>query len=52
MADYVKTHHLSLHKNPGLTPIEGTLAEPLTVALDLIEEGGIPIGSFERPVTR
>jgi L-iditol 2-dehydrogenase len=45
MADYVKTHHLALHKNPGLTPIEGTLAEPLTVALDLIEEGGIPIGS-------
>ncbi|MDY0094030.1 MAG: alcohol dehydrogenase catalytic domain-containing protein [Candidatus Vecturithrix sp.] len=45
MADYIKTHHLALHKNPGLTPVEATLAEPLTVALDVIEEGGIPIGS-------
>lgn len=45
MADYVKTHRLALHKNPGLTPKAAVLAEPLTVALDLIEEGGIPIGS-------
>ncbi|MBD3323164.1 alcohol dehydrogenase catalytic domain-containing protein, partial [candidate division KSB3 bacterium] len=45
MAEYVKTHHLALHPNPGLTPAEGALAEPLTVALDLIEEGGIPLGS-------
>lgn len=45
MADYAKTHHLALHKNPGLTPVEAALAEPLTVALDVIEEGGIPLGS-------
>jgi L-iditol 2-dehydrogenase len=45
MADYVKTHQLALHANPGLNPVEGALAEPLTVALDLIESGGVPLGA-------
>jgi L-iditol 2-dehydrogenase len=44
MAEFVKTHELALHRNPGLGPAEAALAEPLTVALDLIESGGIPLG--------
>jgi L-iditol 2-dehydrogenase len=44
MAEFVRTHELALHRNPGLSPGEGALAEPLTVALDLIESGGMPLG--------
>jgi L-iditol 2-dehydrogenase len=44
MADFVRTHQLALHRNPGLSPSEGALTEPLTVALDLVESGGIPLG--------
>jgi L-iditol 2-dehydrogenase len=44
LADFVKTHQMALHRNPGLSPSEGAFVEPLTVALDLIESGGIPLG--------
>ena len=45
MAEFVKTHVLALHRNPRLPPEAGALAEPLTVALDLVESSGIGLGS-------
>lgn len=45
LAEFVRAHKRCLHRFDGLTPAEAALAEPLTVALDLIEEGGIPTGS-------
>lgn len=45
LAEFVRAHKRSLIKYEGLTPAEAALAEPLTVALDLIEEGGVPLGS-------
>ena len=45
LAELVKAHRRCLHPYEGLTPEQAALAEPLTVALDLVEEGGIPLGS-------
>ncbi len=45
MAEFVKTHLLALHRNPGLPAVAGALAEPLTVALDLVESSDIGLGS-------
>jgi L-iditol 2-dehydrogenase len=45
LAEFVKTHVRSLHPYEGLTPEQACLAEPLTVALDLVEEGGVPNSS-------
>ncbi len=45
MAEFVRAHRRSLHRCEGLEPRAAALAEPLTVALDLVEEGGIPLGS-------
>jgi L-iditol 2-dehydrogenase len=45
LAEYVRAHKRCLIRYDGLTPEEAALAEPLTVALDVVEEGGVPIGS-------
>jgi L-iditol 2-dehydrogenase len=45
LAEFVKTHARALHPYEGLTTAQACLAEPLTVALDLVEEGGIPNSS-------
>jgi L-iditol 2-dehydrogenase len=45
MAEFVKTHVLALHRNPSLSAAAGALAEPLTVALDLVESSDIGLGS-------
>ena len=44
LAEFVRAHQRSLHRCDGMEPAEAALAEPLTVALDLVEEGGVPLG--------
>jgi L-iditol 2-dehydrogenase len=45
MAEFVKTHVLALHRSRSLTAVEAAIAEPLTVALDLVESSEIGLGS-------
>ncbi len=45
MAEFVKTHALALHRSGSLSTQEAALAEPLTVALDLVESSDIGLGS-------
>lgn len=45
LAEFVRAHQRCLHKYEGLTPAQAALAEPLTVALDVVEEGGVPNGA-------
>ena len=42
-ADYVRAHKTCLYRHDGMAPAVAALAEPLTVALDLVEEAGVPI---------
>lgn len=45
LAEFVRAPRTALHRYEGMTPSAAVLAEPLTVALDVVEEGGVPIGS-------
>jgi len=45
LAEYVRVHKTCLHRYDGIAPAAAALAEPLTVALDLVEEAGVPIDS-------
>ena len=45
LAEFVRAPKTALHRYDGLTPSAAVLAEPLTVALDVVEEGEVPIGS-------
>jgi L-iditol 2-dehydrogenase len=45
LAEFVLAPKRSLIRYDGLSAEEACLAEPLTVALDLVEEGGVPLGS-------
>ena len=45
LAEYVKANKRCLHKYDGLTPAQAAMAEPLTVSLDVVEEGGVPLAS-------
>jgi L-iditol 2-dehydrogenase len=45
LAEFVRAPKTALHRYEGMTPSAAVLAEPLTVALDVVEEGGVPIGS-------
>ena len=45
LAEFVKTHRLALHRNPNLPPAAAAIAEPLTVALDLVESSDIGLNS-------
>jgi L-iditol 2-dehydrogenase len=45
MAEFVKTHVMALHRSRSLSTLEAAIAEPLTVALDLVESSEIGLGS-------
>jgi L-iditol 2-dehydrogenase len=45
LAEFVRAPRTALHRYDGMTPSAAVLAEPLTVALDVVEEAGLPIGS-------
>jgi L-iditol 2-dehydrogenase len=44
MAEFVRTHVMALHRSRSLSVTEAAIAEPLTVALDLVESSDIPLG--------
>lgn len=43
MADFILVHRSQLHPYSGLTPAVAAIAEPLTVALDVVESSDIPL---------
>ncbi len=45
LADYILLHHTMLNKFTGLNFTEASMAEPLTVALDIVEATDIPLNS-------
>jgi L-iditol 2-dehydrogenase len=45
LAEFVRAPESALHRYEGMTPSAAVMAEPLTVALDVVEEGGVPVGS-------
>jgi L-iditol 2-dehydrogenase len=45
MAEYVRTHVMALHRADSLDTVAAAIAEPLTVALDLVESADIGLGS-------
>lgn len=45
LADYLLVHHSMLNGFTGLSFVEASMAEPLTVALDIVEATDIPLNS-------
>lgn len=45
LADYISLHHSMLNHFTGLSFEEASMAEPLTVALDIVEASDIPLNS-------